>query len=76
MIQTRQQLIKSTIGSKSVTFAARDINGPPPTPNIAVKVQPEAYILDQLCVQLKPVLLYRKEPGPCLLGSLVRKNWL
>jgi hypothetical protein len=46
MIQTRQQLIKSTIGSKAVTFAARDINGSPPTLNIAVKGQPEAYIVD------------------------------
>jgi hypothetical protein len=44
VIQTRQQLIKSTIGSK--TFAARDKNGPPPTLNIAVKGQPEDYIVD------------------------------
>jgi hypothetical protein len=46
MIQTRQQLIKSTIGCKLVTFAARDLNGPPPALNIAVKGQPEAYIVD------------------------------
>jgi hypothetical protein len=46
MRQTRQQLIKSTIGSKTVTFAARDINGPPPTLNIAVKGQPEAHIVN------------------------------
>jgi hypothetical protein len=45
MIQTRQQLIKSTIGSETVTFAARDIKGPPPTLNITVKGQPEAYIV-------------------------------
>jgi hypothetical protein len=36
----------STIGSKIVTFAARDLNRPPPTLNIAVKGQPEAYIVD------------------------------
>jgi hypothetical protein len=40
-----KQLNKITIGSKIVTFAARDIKGPPPTLNIAVKGQPEAYIV-------------------------------
>jgi hypothetical protein len=63
MIQTRQQLIKSTIGSKTITFATRDISGPPPTLNVAVKGQPEAYIVDQLCVQSKLVLVYREEPA-------------
>jgi hypothetical protein len=55
-------------------FAARDIDGPPPTLNIAVAGRPEAYILGRLCLQLKPVLVYGKEPGACLLGSLVRKT--